>query len=132
MLVYASRPVNLPVCLVRTVPGSARMLAVRDVQITVEVGAADAAPDASRPVQTHVVPDAPQAQDDREEVVKWRVQAVLLAARLDAVPPALEIVQEPPLETAVGVGLLALRTARLCALQLAVVTAVEVVQQFAQ
>ena len=44
------------------------MLAVRDVQITVEVGAADAAQDASRPVQTHVVPDAPQAQGDRGEV----------------------------------------------------------------
>lgn len=102
------------------------MLAVRDVQITVEVGAADVAPDASRPVQIPVVPDAPQAQGDREEVVKWRVQAVLLAARLGAVPPVLEIAQGLLLETVEDAGLHVPLTARLCALQLAVATVLDV------
>lgn len=102
------------------------MLAVRDVQITVEVAAADAAPDASRPVQTHAVPDALQVQGDRGEVVKWHVQTVLLAARLDVAPRALETVQEQHPVAVEDVVPLAPLTARLCALQLAVVTALDV------
>lgn len=102
------------------------MLAVRDVQITVEVDAVDAAPDASRPVQTHAVPDALQVQGDRGEVVKWHVQTVLLAARLDVAPRALETVQEQHPVAVEDVVPLAPLTARLCALQLAVVTALDV------